>query len=91
MVAVVMVVVFHLWPRALPGGFVGVDVFFVISGYLVTRIITAEVATTGSFRPARFFARRARRLAPLAGAVISATMAIGFGGSAVDRVGAVGP
>ena len=78
MVAVVIVLVFHLAPGILPGGFVGVDVFFVISGYLITSIIAAERAATGSFRVRRFFARRARRLVPLAGAVVSATMAAAF-------------
>jgi peptidoglycan/LPS O-acetylase OafA/YrhL len=36
-IAVVIVVIFHLWPNRLPGGFVGVDVFFVISGFLITQ------------------------------------------------------
>ena len=40
-VAIAVVVAFHAWPTAVPGGFVGVDVFFVISGYLITRIIVA--------------------------------------------------
>lgn len=78
MIAVAIVLVFHLWPGALPGGFVGVDVFFVISGYLITRIIVTEVATTGTFRAGRFFVKRARRLLPMSGLVISTAMAAGF-------------
>ena len=41
--AIVPVVVFHAWPAVLPGGFVGVDVFFVISGYLITRLILQRI------------------------------------------------
>ena len=58
-VAVLAVVVYHAWPHALPGGFVGVDVFFVISGYLITRILLAP-----GFTFAGFYRRRVRRLAP---------------------------
>jgi peptidoglycan/LPS O-acetylase OafA/YrhL len=64
-VAILAVVAFHAWPRAVPGGFAGVDVFFVISGFLITRFIAAEMAD-GRFSLARFFVRRARRLLPAA-------------------------
>ena len=47
-IAVLSVVVFHYFPAALPGGFVGVDIFFVISGYLITSIIKIEIIN-GSF------------------------------------------
>jgi peptidoglycan/LPS O-acetylase OafA/YrhL len=63
-VAVGLVVLFHLWPRRLPGGYVGVDVFFVISGYLITQHLLAEVVSTGTLRVTRFWARRIRRLLP---------------------------
>ncbi len=63
-VAVLLVVVFHLWPETLSGGFVGVDVFFVISGYLITAHIHREVTTTGTLSLRRFWARRMRRLLP---------------------------
>lgn len=63
-VAVLLVVVYHLTPRHLSGGFVGVDVFFVISGYLITRHLVDEIRTTGRLRLWRFWARRARRLLP---------------------------
>jgi len=46
-VAVAGVVLYHLWPRSLPGGFVGVDVFFVISGFLITQQLVEEIARTG--------------------------------------------
>ncbi|WP_051426099.1 acyltransferase family protein [Jiangella gansuensis] len=63
-VAVLLVVVFHLWPDQLTGGFVGVDVFFVISGYLITAHIVREVERTGTISLRRFWARRIRRLLP---------------------------
>lgn len=63
-VAVLLVVLFHLWPNRLPGGFVGVDVFFVISGYLITAHMYREAATTGTLSLRRFWARRIRRLLP---------------------------
>src|SRR5664280_3064134 len=62
-IAVVSVVVFHLWPSVLPGGFVGVDVFFVISGYL----ITSHLIRNPPRRPrdfAAFWSRRILRLLP---------------------------
>lgn len=61
--AVLAVVVFHAFPSLLRGGFVGVDVFFVISGYLITRTIVHE-HDAGDFSLARFYARRARRIFP---------------------------
>lgn len=62
--AVLVVVLNHLWPRSVPGGFIGVDVFFVISGYLITAHLLREAISTGRVRLARFWARRARRLLP---------------------------
>ncbi|WP_343993172.1 acyltransferase family protein [Nocardioides dubius] len=63
-VAVLLVVVYHLWPNRLSGGFVGVDVFFVVSGYLITRHLAEDVERQGRVRLWRFWARRARRLLP---------------------------
>jgi peptidoglycan/LPS O-acetylase OafA/YrhL len=63
-VAVALVVVYHLWPRALPGGFVGVDVFFAISGFLITGLLLREVDRRGTLSPTAFWARRVRRILP---------------------------
>jgi peptidoglycan/LPS O-acetylase OafA/YrhL len=60
-------------PLAVPGGFVGVDIFFVISGYLITRILLRELSTTGSISLAGFWARRAWRILPAATIVLVAT------------------
>ena len=65
-VAVMLVVVYHLWPTRLHGGFVGVDVFFVISGFLITSHLHREVTRTGTVSLRGFYARRARRLLPAA-------------------------
>ncbi|MGU3645904.1 acyltransferase family protein [Microbacterium sp. C23T] len=71
-IAVLLVVVYHLFPPALlPGGFVGVDVFFVISGFLITSLLLREQLSTGRVALGRFWQRRARRLLPaLAGVVV---------------------
>lgn len=63
-VAVLIVVLFHLDVAGVGGGFVGVDVFLVISGFLITRLIVDELRETGSFAFGRFYLRRVRRLAP---------------------------
>lgn len=61
--AVLPVVIFHASPNLLPGGFIGVDIFFVISGFLITRIIANEIET-GQFSLLRFYERRVRRILP---------------------------
>lgn len=71
--AVLMVVVFHLWPNRLPGGFAGVDVFFVISGFLISGSLLSELADRGRIRFASFWAKRIRRLLPAALLVIALT------------------
>jgi peptidoglycan/LPS O-acetylase OafA/YrhL len=63
-IAVTSVVIYHLWPTHLPGGFVGVDVFFAISGYLIIGHLLREVDANGRIRLVSFWARRARRLLP---------------------------
>ncbi|MEU6172635.1 acyltransferase family protein [Streptantibioticus parmotrematis] len=70
-VAVVSVVTYHVHASWLPGGFLGVDLFFVISGYLITSLLTAERARTGRFRLGAFWIRRARRLLPAMWAVLT--------------------
>ena len=62
-VAIVPVVLFHAGASAFSGGFVGVDVFFVISGFLITGLIRHEI-DTGRFSLANFYERRVRRLLP---------------------------
>ncbi|MFW0185296.1 acyltransferase family protein [Rothia sp. CCM 9418] len=62
--AVLCVVVYHLWPGVLPGGMIGVDIFFVISGYLITALLLREGAYTGKMNIIDFWVRRARRLIP---------------------------
>jgi len=69
--AALLVVLYHLWPDRLPGGFMGVDVFFVISGFLITSHLAREAASTGRVRLGRFWARRARRLLPAAYLVLA--------------------
>ena len=67
-----MVVIYHLYPAALPGGFAGVDVFFVISGYLITGQLWRGYAQ-GKVGLAEFWGRRARRLIPAAALVLTVT------------------
>lgn len=76
-VAVLAVVWFHSGLPGLPGGFVGVDVFFVISGYLIGGIVLRELAANG-FRFARFYERRFRRIAPALVIVLLATLIAGY-------------
>ena len=76
-VAVTAVVVFHAFPELLPGGFVGVDVFFVISGFLITTIIL-EGIDAGTFRFRDFYARRVRRIFPALGLVLAASLGLGW-------------
>ena len=69
-VAVAVVVLFHAGVPGLGGGYVGVDVFFVISGFLITSLMVREIAGTGRVSLRRFYARRARRILPAAGLVL---------------------
>ena len=62
--AVVAVMVYHANPAWLPGGFLGVEVFFVISGYLITLLLIGEHERSGTVSLGRFYLRRARRLLP---------------------------
>lgn len=76
-VAVLAVVLHHLSAPLMPGGYVGVDVFFVISGYLITRIISREMEE-GTFTFGRFYERRARRIFPALFAVLAVTLVAGY-------------
>lgn len=73
--AVLLVVLNHLWPTRLPGGYVGVDVFFVISGFLITAHLLGEIRRTNRVSLPNFYARRARRLLPAALLVALVTLA----------------
>ncbi len=75
--AVLAVVVFHIWPAQVPGGFIGVSIFFALSGFLISSIILREVETTGSLSLRRFSSRRARRLMPVSLATLTA-IAVGW-------------
>jgi peptidoglycan/LPS O-acetylase OafA/YrhL len=74
-VAVLAVVLFHAGVPGLPGGFVGVDVFFVVSGFLITGLLWREVQATGTVRLAKFYGARTRRLLPAGIVVLLATAA----------------
>ena len=75
--AIVPVVLFHAFPNLMPGGFVGVDVFFVISGFLISTIIFGELKK-GDFSFLSFYGRRARRLFPALGLVLIASLIFGW-------------
>jgi peptidoglycan/LPS O-acetylase OafA/YrhL len=76
-IAVVLVIAFHAGVPAITGGYVGVDVFYVISGFLITGLLVDELERTGSISFRSFYARRVRRLLPLATLVLIA-VAIGM-------------
>ena len=75
-VAVYLVVLFHAGLQRFAGGFIGVDVFFVLSGFLVTRLLVRDLGSGGSIRFGRFYARRFRRLLPAAFVALIATALI---------------
>ena len=72
-IAVSMVVVYHLYPSLVPGGFAGVDVFFVISGFLITGHLWRGYQRDGRVSLLDFWGRRARRLVPAAAIVLAVT------------------
>jgi peptidoglycan/LPS O-acetylase OafA/YrhL len=76
-IAVALVICFHLGFAWCQGGYVGVDVFFVISGYLITKLIVKEVSASGALGFARFYERRIRRLFPALFATVILTTAVG--------------
>jgi len=86
-VSVLAVVLYHAGLPGFAGGYVGVDVFFVISGYLITGILGAELQATGRLSFLQFYARRVRRLIPALLVVVLATLALSacFLGAQSDR------
>ncbi len=75
-IAVLAVFLYHAGVSWMPGGFLGVDVFFVISGYLITSLLLSERQRTGTVRLGQFWLRRARRLLPAVGVLIAVTMVV---------------
>ena len=76
-IAVMLVVLFHAFPEAMPGGFIGVDIFFVISGFLITGIIVRELDQK-RFSLLAFYNRRIRRIFPALIVVLCVTMVLGW-------------
>src|SRR3954468_23895856 len=75
--AVLSVVLYHAFPKEVRGGFVGVDIFFVISGFLISKILFTEI-TEHRFSLAAFYGRRIRRISPALGVCLAAVLAYGF-------------
>ncbi len=76
-VSILLVVGYHAQQSMVPGGYIGVDIFFVISGFLITRIILTQ-ARAGTFSSLEFYARRIRRIFPALTVVLAATYLIGW-------------
>ena len=76
-VAILLVVACHARVPWLAGGFVGVDIFYVLSGYLITGLLVQEIRTTGQLRFANFYARRLRRLLPALLLMLAVTCVLG--------------
>ena len=83
--AVVAVLAFHADLAGARGGFLGVSVFFTLSGYLITSLLVGEHASTGTLSLKAFYTRRARRLLPAAYLCIALVLALGFAWGAVQR------
>jgi peptidoglycan/LPS O-acetylase OafA/YrhL len=88
-IAILLVVVFHAFPSALKGGFIGVDIFFVISGYLITTIIF-EGLEKNSFSIRNFYSRRIRRIFPALILVLIACFIFGWFGLFSDEFAQLG-
>lgn len=76
--AVILVLIYHFNPSWLPGGFIGVDVFFAISGFLITRKLAKECVQTGRLDLVRFWSARAKRLFPNALLTLGFTVALAY-------------
>ncbi|MDB5845012.1 MAG: acyltransferase, partial [Polaromonas sp.] len=78
-VAVLSVVIYHAFPTKLAGGFIGVDIFFVISGFLISTIILNNLRS-GTFSYLEFYRRRIRRIFPALVVVLLACLGLGWFG-----------
>ncbi len=87
--AIVLVLGYHLFPGLAPGGFLGVDIFLVVSGYLITALLVHEHRTQGRIRVGTFWARRARRLLPALALVVATVtlVAAAMGGDVLVGIG----
>lgn len=88
-IAVMSVVLFHAFPSGVPGGFIGVDIFFVISGYLISTIIYSSLERN-SFSFAEFYARRIKRIFPALLLVLVSCYAFGWFTLFADEFGQLG-
>jgi peptidoglycan/LPS O-acetylase OafA/YrhL len=88
-IGVLSVVVFHAFPRWIPGGFIGVDIFFVISGYLISTIIF-ENLERGTFSFRVFYARRIKRIFPALLIVLATSLIFGWFGLGLDALKTLG-
>ena len=78
-VAVIAVILYHLGFKWIPGGFLGVDLFFVISGYVITRLLLDSIQRSGGLDLRAFYLARIRRLLPpLVFMIITTTIVVGF-------------
>ena len=87
--AIIPVVIFHAFPNLLPGGFIGVDIFFVISGYLISRILISQLETN-TFSIKDFYAHRIRRIFPALLLVLFFTLLVGLTFSTPDELTKIG-
>jgi peptidoglycan/LPS O-acetylase OafA/YrhL len=76
-IAILAVIIYHAFPKLLPGGFTGVDIFFVISGYLISKHIWEDLAAE-SFSIRTFYARRVRRIFPALSVILLVSLALGW-------------
>src|SRR5690606_18838679 len=88
-IAVIVVLLFHLTPGFAIGGYLGVDIFFVVSGFIITRLLLIEHVSTGGIQLGAFWVRRARRLLPalVLLLLVCCTAALAVGGDVLVDLG----
>ena len=77
-IAITAVIAFHAGLKGVPGGFIGVDIFFVLSGFLITSMLFKEAELTGKINLQEFYARRIRRLLPASSLVLVSTVILAY-------------